>query len=307
MTRTLTSEPSRPLPPAPDGYVTLAVLLMSALLAAVVGGVMAVAKPALGLTRIGADQLATGGLADGAVRAAAFLLLGGDQPPEKVDGLTLHLQGGEARLGAADEAGRIDLNAADPQLLEGLFVAVEGKSMTGQAFAARVVDWRDDDEDETNDGAEAAGYSDAGLSYVPPDRPFHSVEELKFLLELSAEDFAKLRPYLTVYSGAAGIDPMSAPRAVLRAIPHVSDSDLDRFLQARGKGTSREQLVNLLPDAEDFFLTEKSGVYRVTVHARLDNGFADAIEAVITSRSAEDSAGFKVVAWSELPPESRPH
>jgi general secretion pathway protein K len=66
--------------------------------------------------------------------------------------------------------------------------------MSAQAFAARIVDWRDEDEDVTNDGAEAGTYAESGLSYAPSNRPFHSVEELRFLLELSTADYGKLRP-----------------------------------------------------------------------------------------------------------------
>jgi general secretion pathway protein K len=216
----------------------------------------------------------------------------------------LHLHAGDATIAVVDEGGRIDLNGADQVLLEGLFEAVRGESMSAQAFAARIVDWRDEDEDVTNDGAEAGTYAESGLSYAPSNRPFHSVEELRFLLELSPADYGKLRPYLTVFSGSAGVDPLNASPVALRAIPYLSDSDLDRIMKARRDGADRREIIDQVPDAEEFLLAESSGVYRVTVQARLSNGYSEAVEAVIISPD-EDSADFRVVAWSKLAPETR--
>lgn len=285
-----------------DGYVTLAVLLMAGLLAAITASVLAVARPALGVTRVGGDQLAAEGLADGAVSAAAFLLFNAQKPIASVDGMVLRLSTGDVTIGAADEGARIDLNGADETLLEGLFRAVNGQSMSAQAFAARVVDWRDEDGDVTNDGAEATEYADRGLPYAPPNLPFHSVDELSFLLGLSPADFARLRPYVTVFSGAAGVDPLSATPTALRAIPYFEEKDIERIMKLRRDGADRSEIIALVPEAEEFLLTEASGVYRVSARARLSNGYTDAVEAVISAGAEEDSARFRVVAWSSLAP-----
>ena len=61
--------------------------------------------------------------------------------------MDIRLSTGDIRLTVVDEAGRVDLNSADPTLLAGLFSAAGGKSLSNQAFASRVVDWRDKDSD----------------------------------------------------------------------------------------------------------------------------------------------------------------
>jgi hypothetical protein len=109
---------------------------------------------------------------------------------------------------------------------------------------------------------------------------------------------------LNVFSGAAGVDPLNASLTVLRAIPYIGDSDLDRIMKARRDGADRREIIDQVPDAEEFLLAESSGVYRVTVQARLSNGYSEAVEAVIISPD-EDSADFRVVAWSKLAPVTR--
>src|SRR5687767_3093912 len=111
-----------------DGYVTLAVLLMVGLLAALVSSLLAISRPAVDLARIGAEELRLDGLLQGGVTAAGYLLYAAAHDANAVDGMTLRFDEGTARLAVIDESGRIDLNRADMELLSGLFSAVRGTS-----------------------------------------------------------------------------------------------------------------------------------------------------------------------------------
>ena len=170
-------------------------LLVVGLLAAIVSSLLLVSRPALGLSRLGGDEVAADALLEGGVTTAAFLLYGSQREVAKVDNLVLRLATGDIRIAVEDEGARIDLNSADPPLLAGLFAAVEGTSMPPGTFASRVVDWRDADSDTLQNGAEATDYEQAGLDYGPSNLPFHSVDELRFILGLSARDFDRLKPY----------------------------------------------------------------------------------------------------------------
>jgi general secretion pathway protein K len=293
-------------PAKSDGYVTLAVLLMVGLLAAIVSSLLVVSRPALGLVRIGGDEVAAEALIEGGVTTAAFLLIGVERELSKVDNLRLRLRTGTIEIAATDEAARVDLNAADQDLLAGLFSAAGGTSMSADAFAARVIDWRDQDEDEGVNGAEAGSYAEAELGYGPPNMPFQSVDELRFLLRLSARDFERVRPLVTVFTGQKKIDPLSASEMVLRAIPGVGRRELQRIQQAKRTHRDRSRLLQqLAPEVAEHLLDESSGVYRVRVEARLPNGFSDGAEAVIIAPPEEDSADYRVVAWSKLAVEAR--
>jgi len=282
-----------------DGYVTLAVLLIVGLLAAIVSSLLSVSRPALGLARIGGDQVAAEALIQGGVATAGYLLFAAKREPARVNGMDLRLRTGDIRLAVADEAGRIDLNAADPTLLAGLYSTAGGTSLSGQAFAARVVDWRDQDDDVSVGGAEAGDYSGAEVGYVPPNLPFHSVEELRFLLGLSRRDFERLAPHLTVFSGRAKIDPLAASETVIRAIPGSRPRDLQQILRARSSGRDRSTLIASMPTLAEFLLDQPSEVYRVGVRVKLTNGFSDAVEAVIVAPQQGDT-DYRVVAWTRL-------
>lgn len=282
-----------------DGYVTLAVLLIVGLLAAIVSSLLAVSRPALGLARIGGDEVAAEALLQGGVATAGYLLFAAKREPTRVNGMDLRLRTGDIRLTVGDEAGRIDLNSADPTLLAGLYSAAGGTSLSDQAFAARVVDWRDEDGDVGVDGAEAGDYSGAELGYVPSNLPFHSVEELRFLLGLSARDFERLSPHLTVFSGRAKIDPLAASETVIRAIPGSRARDLQQILRARSSGRDRSTLIASMPTLSEYLLDQPSGVYRIGVQVKLTNGFSDAVEAVIVAPQQGDT-DYRVVAWTRL-------
>jgi general secretion pathway protein K len=283
-----------------DGYVTLAVLLVVGLLAAITASLLAVSRPALGLARIGGDEAVAEALVQGGLTTAAYLLFGAKEDATKVDKLVLRQHTGDIHFSVADEGARIDLNAAEPDMLAGLFIAVGAKSLSGQAFASRVVDWRDEDGDLNEDGAEAQAYADAGLDYTPSNLPFHSVEEARFILGLSPADFDRLKPFLTVYSGTAKVDPLAAPETVLRAIPGGSRNDVQRLLRARVTSQDRSKLAESVPAISEHLLSESSGVYRVRVDVELTDSYSDAAEAVIIAPQGGGSADYRTVAWSRL-------
>lgn len=287
-----------------DGYVTLAVLLVVGLLAAITASLLAVSRPALGLARIGGDAAAAEALTQGGLTAAAYLLFAANVEASKVNKIVLRQNTGDIHFSVADEGGRIDLNSAEPDLLAGLFEAVGGKSLSGQSFASRVLDWRDEDSDVNVGGAEASDYSDAGLDYGPSNLPFHSVEEARFILGLKPADFEKLKPFLTVYSGSNKVDPLSAPEAVLRSVPGANRRDVQQLLRARATIQDRARLAALVPTISEHLLTEGSSVYRVRVDVTLTNGYGDAVEAVISG--LQGGGDYRTVAWSRVASAQRP-
>jgi general secretion pathway protein K len=285
-----------------DGYVTLAVLVISGLLAALVSSLFTVARPAIDLARIGADAAMVEGMLDGGLTAAGFLLYDAKRDMPKVDGTVLQYGMGRVELEVLDESGRVDLNGSSPELLAGLFRAAGGRSLEPDAFAARIVDWRDTDSDTGVGGAERNDYAAAGAAVTPRNAPFGSIDELRFLLGLSRDDLERLRPYLTIFNVEGTIDPFSADAVVLRAIPGVRRADVARFMKARAEEPdSRDpELLALLGDSGGLFREDASGVYRVRLDARLSTGAREIAEAVIAA-PAEEGGAFGVVAWSTRP------
>lgn len=284
------------------GYITLAVLVMAGIMAGVVSTLLVVSRPALGLARLQADEVAAEGLTEAGLTASAYMLYGAKRDWAEIDGLTLRFETGQVQLSVLDEAGRIDLNTTDPKLLAGLYAAVGGRSLSPEAFGARVQDWRDEDADVTNGGAEANDYASANLAYLPRNAPFQSVDELRFLLGLSGDDFNLLAPFLTVFNPSGMIEPFSARKTVLQAAPNLSASDLAKLLNAhKAKADLRKNFSDMLGGHTDAFITDPSGTYRIAIQARLKNGYTEAAEAVV-SAPRDESKDFAVLAWSRLPP-----
>ena len=114
------------------------------------------------------------------------------------------------------EAGRIDLNTADRDLLMALFAANGWSERDASSMAARIIDWRDPDDDVEEGGAESREYQAAHLNYGPHDGLFESVDELRQVLG-SERINDELYDSLTVFTHAPVAMESVATPAVKRA------------------------------------------------------------------------------------------
>lgn len=122
---------------------------------------------------------------------------------------TCSLDGGRLVVTVSDEAGRIDLNGATPEILTALFTGLGRSRDDARGLAAKLVDWRDADSRKSPDGAEGDDYRDAGRP-GPKNALFVAPEELAQVLGFDAALLAQLRPFVTVHTGIVGIDPTKA-------------------------------------------------------------------------------------------------
>ena len=156
----------------------------------------------------------------------------------------------QLEVSVRDEAGKVDLNNAAPDLLAGLLRAQGEPAESATRLAGAIVDWRDDDSlVQVAGGAEDPNYAAAGLAWGAKDAPFETVAELEQVLGMRPAMFRLLAPYLTVHSGAAMPNPAFAEGPVLQAM-----------------GVDRLQPIN------DTVPENGSGTYSVDSRARLANG-----------------------------------
>lgn len=113
------------------------------------------------------------------LRAIRFSLVA-DDPEDEED----NLEDGNIRFGITDEASKLNINVASAQQLVRLFqpvvVALGLEEPVAQELADAVVDWRDADDDATNEEkpAESAYYGTLNPPYRAKNAPFETVEEL---------------------------------------------------------------------------------------------------------------------------------
>ncbi|MGH6942674.1 MAG: general secretion pathway protein GspK, partial [Geminicoccaceae bacterium] len=177
-------------------------------------------------------------LADGGVQRAALRLM--DPDPETAwhadrTVYTFALGEGDVQVQIEDEDGKIDLNVASIELVAGLFRAFGLDDDQAQTMAARIIDFRDEDNDPEPLGAEGPAYLEAGLDHGPDNRPFATESELVRVLGMTRSLYEQVRPCVTVYSGADAIDPTRAPRPVLEALPGITPPVVEALLTAGGE------------------------------------------------------------------------
>jgi general secretion pathway protein K len=261
---------------AEHGFALVAVLCAAAILAVIMSSMLATSRTEVRLARHRQEIAELGAIAGGALNIAILRLLDpspGMQPPVDATPFTVAFAGHELRLTVQDEAGKIDLNMVQPDLLLRLLTSAGLDLMGAQTLADRVLDWREPGIGERLNGAKAPEYRAAGYAYGPRNGPFESVEELKLVMGMTAELFDAIAPALTVYSQTPWVDPTFAPPEVLRRLPGIDEGAVATLLQARASGSARPLLmlghaftITAEANGTDTLHVRRSAVVRLTGH-----------------------------------------
>jgi general secretion pathway protein K len=172
-----------------------------------------------------------------------------------------------------DEAGKIDLNEAPPELLSGLLVAVGRPREEARHLACNILDWR---------GGAISGCDEDGLRRL--SRQFVVPEQLAQVAGFNEALYEAVADYVTVATRAAAIDPLVAARPALLALPGADPTTVDMFLQNRaqwhgiaaadsGLGALHAQAVIAASPAQEFTIraiaTSGRARYRADLLVRL--------------------------------------
>lgn len=281
------------------------VLWVTALLAVAAGSFSLSMRRETGVVRnlveaAQAEQLAEGGVQRGMLellnpdRDGRWPRDGGIQPVE--------IGGVPVQVAIRDEGGKIDLNGAPGELLDGLLAAVGVEEDRRLALVDAILDWRDPSEEHRLHGPSEADYRAAGYSHGPGNEPFRDIEELRLVHGMTAELYARLAPWITVHTGAAGVNPEFAPRQVLLALPGVEAAQVDSYLEQR-----RQHREGGLPPppfaaADGAYLSGAAGIaYSVAAFVRLPGGTRAGVEAVVGLAAGSPEKPFRVLGWRDWP------
>ncbi|MDD4617000.1 MAG: type II secretion system protein GspK [Alphaproteobacteria bacterium] len=132
-----------------------------------------------------------------------------------------------------DESGKIDLNAADKDVLTRLFRSTDLKSDEISALVDRVLDWRESNDLKHLNGANTEDYRASNAAHRPRHGPFQSVNELKLVLGITPDLFRRLEPAVTVYSQRQQINRETAPFEVLLTIPGMTRESAEKLIKDR--------------------------------------------------------------------------
>jgi general secretion pathway protein K len=271
------------------GFALLAVIWILALLVILAAGLAADTKAGVRLAhnRLGLAQARA--LADAGVTLGAYSMLDGTLAMQwRADGSVHEVAygGGHLVISLQDEDGKVDLNAAPPELIEGLFGALGIDH--GAALTQAIVDRRTGlvaaaPPPPRFAGANAVaglGRGD-GFGLNMRHMPFAAVEELLLLPGMTRAAFERLRRFVTVQSGSARIDPQTAPREVLLALPGVSPQEVGFLLAARATASGPDAALPTLSGVERYLAPSNLRAVSIEARAVTASGARFVREAVV--------------------------
>jgi len=240
--------------------------------------------------RAKADGLLTAGLEV----AAGLVSSAGERPLIDVED-TLTLSTGTVRIRLDDQGGRIDIGKAPPELIAAALRAVGADN--ADAMARAVVAWRKPDGDAQKPQAPTSGPA-ARAKAPAPDSVLTDVAELVQVPGMRAQWVTALAPLVTVF-GNETVNPLTAPPAVLAALPGVDPARLSAFLAARATAADPKQLVASLGGAHNFLAVKPPQAVAVRLAAALADGYtADARAVIVCLRN--DRQPYRVLAWTPM-------
>ncbi len=235
------------------GFALVTVLWVGLILAAVVASLSATGRTEGRLARTHYDIARLDAAAAGAINVAILRMLGpaSQAPPVDATPFAVEIGGQAVGVTVQDEAGKIDLNMANGDLLKRLLIAAGAGPEDARPLTEKILQWRD-----------------GGAARSPA--PFKSVGELQLVPGMTPELFERIAPCLTVYSQSPWVDPAAAPPDVLEALAAMGGPAPATVLAARSAGSTDAAkighafMITAEADGADGLRVAKTAVVRLT-------------------------------------------
>ena len=198
MTRTMPPLPKPPPWARQRGLALIVVLWAAILLALIAGGVARLSRSDLNLARNLVESTKAELAADSALWTAVRTIVNGGPKAWPPDGTVYawRFGGSEVRVRITDELGRIDINAAPPELLAALFEAAGTEPEEAISLAEAVVEFRDR-------GIEDPGSLSTGRVFGNAVTAFALTDALAQVPGMPPELQNRIAEAITVYTGQA--------------------------------------------------------------------------------------------------------
>ncbi|MEJ1968874.1 MAG: hypothetical protein WDN03_09645 [Rhizomicrobium sp.] len=212
-------------------------------------------------------------LDEAAIDHAILSLMDGRRRPQ-VDGSadTFRFEGTTIRVWIQDESGKINLNFADKDLLQGLFGSAGLGRDAAETLAGRIV-------------ARRLPQDPQGAA---PAVAFRSVDELLAVPGMTPELCARVGPALTVFGRNGALNRDVAPREVLLALPDMDEKSVADLLRARQVARDRNPPPATPAAAAD-------ATFTVTAEARVDG--ARTVRAAVVQFTGDPEKPYWFLSW----------
>jgi len=275
------------------GLALVVVLWAAVLLALIAAGVTRVSRADLNLARNLAEGTQAELAADSALRTAIYTILNGGPQAWRIDGTVYAWRFGDAqvRVRVTDELGRIDINAASPDLLAALFVAAGVVPEDATRLAEAVAEFR-------NEGVEDADISGTGRIPRGAQTRFALSDELQQVPGMSPALYSRIAGAITVYTGRpspkiAAASPLVLAASQGREFVEPADGEDDPATgETPALGDRPTALGESAEPAKGF-----SGLIRIEAEARSAGGSYYAREAVIMLGGGKGGPAYRLRLW----------
>lgn len=210
----------------------------------------------------------------------------------------------EVEISITDDAGKIDINAADAASLKNLFIGAGVDEQKADELAGAIQDWRDPDDLTTLNGAERADYRAVDLPYSPRNAPFETLSEIQQVFGMDYELYTRIEPAITMFSGRSNPSAAYAPLEALMAIPGMTQEQAQALIDLRQQvapGLLNQGGAGLLmPDGTPLMADGGGLTYSIKSRATLPNGASTVLDATIRL-GGMNSAGrpYVVLRWRD--------
>jgi len=248
--------------------------------------------------------------ARGALEAVLYRLAYPDPDPERRQALFPYAGGmnhyrfdsGRLRCHVAlmDEAGRLDLNAADPETLQRLLRIVGADPFRAETLSAAVATWRSPDP-----GSGASGFGRRSFRFVEELLQVSGMErELLYGRPRRQRDgrtvFQRgLADFLTVYTATGRVNVNYAAAEVLAALPGMDLDQAQSLVEGRARRLLESSDLSRLAPAEalPFLTTQPSDTFSLVATAWLEGSATRRSLRVVARREARSRLGHQRLVW----------
>jgi general secretion pathway protein K len=238
------------------------------------------------------------------------------QATESVDGAWSEgeLQGARFRVRLVDEAGKVNLNRADEDMLRRVFGNLGIDEPRRSTLIDSIMDWRDEDDLHRTNGAESDYYLGLPVPYTARNGAFDTIEDLLWVKGMTVEDFyggeekVGLREVLTVDSPSNRVNLRTAPAEVIHALMGLPLEKSRAFVEERKRLSEKTlgDLIKLLSAdsvdaAQRYFVFVPASI--ITIEAagyREDSAFERRVKGVV--RLVGANRGFELMRWYDRAP-----
>jgi len=276
------------------GAVLMAVLWSISLLAALAmaasvtfrgfAGVMSVDR-----NRVERDALITAGLE---IAAGIILDLAKTTPLRDLE-RTVALSTGAVNVRLNDEGGRIDIAKAPAELLAAMLRSAGAPPATAENVAKTIIEQRGD-----------PPRSGPAAQRPPVLATTHqqALSNIGQIAGMRAQWLAAIAPLTTIY-GSETVNPLTAPRGVIAALPGVDANRLEAFLaERRVAGADATRLAQMLGPAQAHVSAKPQRIAAVELQARLAQSQANNIAGAraVIAVLPQDSEPYRVLMFTPV-------